>query len=61
MIICLIIYLIIGFISAIFANDSGKLNIFQWMIVFIFWLPILILGLIGFDKYIDKWIFNEKY
>ena len=46
LVICIIIYLVIGFFTSIFANDSGnKADPLYMLYVNICWLPILLISL----------------
>ena len=56
----IVFYIVIGFFTSLFINDSGKLSTFKHIFAFVFWLPLIILRPIPFiGTYVNKWIFGE--
>ena len=56
----IIFYIVIGFFTSLFINDSGKLSTFKHILASVFWLPLIILRPIPFiGNYVNKWIFGE--
>ena len=55
------IYILGGFFTSLFINDSGKLSKTKHIIVSIFWLFFIILGIIPFvNRYVNKWVFGTE-
>lgn len=52
-------YIAIGFFVSLFANDSGKLSNFKVALISIFWLPLMILTIIGFSKPLNRWFYGK--
>lgn len=52
-------YVAIGIFMSLFANDSGKLSNFKVVIISIFWLPLMILTVIGFSKPLNRWFYGK--